>query len=126
MDTSSRPFNTVMIRRGAKVARGIPARKLVAYIQEKKLLPTDEISGDGRRWTRIDQVRHLARYFNGDPKSEMVADPASIFPQEKEITVSRWSENFLSRGLSSTPPSRPPGVENELARLAKMLEDINK
>jgi hypothetical protein len=123
MENSPVPFNTVMIRRGTRVARGIPARRLGSYILEKKILCTDEVSGDGLKWIRADQLRHLAPYFLRKTPVKENQEAASIFPQT-ESGQSQFAENPPDE-IHEVPHS-PPGVENELARLARMLEDINK
>ena len=105
------------------MARGIPARRLGWYIMEKKILCTDEVSGDGRKWIRADQLRHLAPYFLGKATVEAKPVAASIFPQA-ESGQSEYSEHPSDD--TQEVPFSPPGVENELAKLARMLEDINK
>ena len=102
------------------MARGIPARKLGAYILDKKILCTDEVSGDGRKWIRADQLRHLAPYFSIKNSIKEKQEPASIFPQAE----SNSSEYSIAE--TQEVPHNPPGLETELVRLVRMLEDINK
>ena len=125
MENQSVPYNTVMIRRGIRIARGIPARRLVTYILDKKILCTDEVSGDGRKWIRADQLRHLAPYFLEKNPIEEHQEATSIFPQENLHKPTFSSCENLADEMQEIPVN-PPGVENELAKLARMLEDINK
>ncbi len=120
MENSSVTFSTVMIRRGTRVARGIPARRLGSYILDKKILCTDEVSGDGRKWIRADQLRHLVPYFSVKTPIKEKQASASIFPQVESAPPEYSTAEMREVPLNS------PGVKNELARLARMLEDINK
>ena len=125
MENQSVPYNTVMIRRGNRIARGIPARRLVAYILDKKILCTDEVSGNGRKWIRADQLRHLAPYFLDKASIEELQESASIFPEEDLLKHEFPGVENLIDDMEEIPVN-PPGVENDLAKLARMLEDINK
>ncbi len=94
----SKPHQTVMVRRGDKVARYFPARWLVPYIKANKLLGSDEVSADGVKWVRMDRHRQLAPVFAPRPTSKDDSDP-SVSP--------------------------PPGIEDQLTEMADMLREIN-
>jgi len=119
------PLYTVMIRRGDKVAKGIPTKMLVPYIEGKKLLRTDAISGDGVKWTRLDQHFQLARYFKDETSPEVLRDAPSPFPQDD----SEHAMDSLGSLDDEEPASPPPvfsKVENQLTKMAEMLKDLNK
>jgi|GEM_PF-378496 len=120
-----RPLYTVMIRRGDKVVKGIPTKMLVPYIEGKKLLRTDAISGDGVKWTRLDQHFQLARYFKDETSPEVFRDALSPFPQDdSEHAVDSLSS--LDDGETVSPPPALLKVENQLTRMADMLKDLNR
>jgi hypothetical protein len=118
------PLYTVMIRRGEKVVQGIPTKMLVPYIEGKKLLCTDAISGDGVKWTRLDQHFQLARYFKDETSAEVLPDTPSPFSQDDDIELAADS---LSSKIDEEPA--PPVLskfENQLNQVAEMLKDLNK
>ena len=121
-----RPLFTVMIRRGDKVVKGIPTKMLVPYIEGRKLLRTDAISGDGVKWTRLDQHFQLARYFKDETSPEVLRDAPAPFPQDDDSELAVDSLNSLD---DEKPASLPPAfskVENQLTQMAEMLKDLNK
>jgi len=121
-----RPLYTVMIRRGDKVVRDIPTKMLVPYIEGKKLLRTDAISGDGIKWTRLEQHFQLARYFKDETSPDVLRDAPSPFPQDDE---SELGIDSLCSGDDESPASPSPDflkVENQLTQMAEMLKDLNK
>ena len=120
------PLYTVMIRRGEKVVQGIPTKMLVPYIEGKKLLCTDAISGDGVKWTRLDQHSQLARYFKDETSPEVLRDAPSPFPQDDD---SELAADSLCSPDDEEPASSPPEhskFENQLNQMAEMLKDLNK
>lgn len=125
-DNIYRPLIAVMIRRGNRVVKGIPTKMLVPYIEGKKLLRTDSISGDGDQWTRLDEHFQLAKYFKDETSSKVLRDAPSPFPQEEDAELEE-DPICLDEGEDSVVrPSRPPKFENQLTELAKMLKDLNK
>ncbi len=60
---SIQPLQTVWVRRGGASTRQIPAKMLIPNIKLGKLYGSDEISGDGLRWVRLDRHSQLAHYF---------------------------------------------------------------
>ncbi|QPJ65633.1 MAG: hypothetical protein G3M78_09600 [Candidatus Nitrohelix vancouverensis] len=60
---SIQPLQTVWVRRGDAPTRQIPAKMLIPNIKIGKLYGSDEISGDGLRWVRLDRHSQLAHYF---------------------------------------------------------------
>lgn len=120
------PLYTVMIRRGNKVVKDIPTKMLVPYIEGKKLLRTDAISGDGVKWTRMDQHFQLARYFQDETSSEVLPDAPSPFPHDND---SELAVDTLCSVDDEEPASSPPGFskfENQLNQMAEILKDLNK
>ncbi len=57
---------TIMLRRGSKIIKNVPARSLIPNIKSRKLLGSDEVSVDGEKWMRLDKHHQLGRYFSGD------------------------------------------------------------
>jgi len=121
-----RPLYTVIIRRGNKVAKGIPTKMLVPYIEGKKLLRTDEISGDGIRWTRLDQHFQLARYFKDETSPKVLRDAPSPFPQEDDADPALETLYPLDEDSSPASPPQSAELENRLSDLAEMLKDLNQ
>lgn len=120
-----RPLYTVMIRRGAKVVQGIPTKMLVPYIEGRKLLRTDEISGDGKKWTRLDQHFQLARYFKDETSPEVLRDAPSPFPQDDDSELAADTLYSQDEGAPASLPQSPL-LKNQLDDLAQMLKDLNK
>ncbi len=129
-ESTFRPLFTVMIRRGDKVVKGIPTKMLVPYIEGKKLLRTDSISGDGVKWTRLDLHFQLARYFKDETSPEVLPDAPSPFPQDDDDTeLSVDSLNSVQSSEDEEPAAPPPQYskfENQLNQMAEMLKDLNK
>ena len=121
-----RPLYTVIIRRGNKVAKGIPTKMLVPYIEGKKLLRTDEISGDGIRWTRLDQHFQLARYFKDETSPKVLRDAPSPFPQEDDADPALETLYPLDEDCNPSSPPQSAELENRLSDLAEMLKDLNQ
>jgi len=120
------PLYTVMIRRGDKVVKGIPTKMLVPYIEGGKLLRTDAISGDGVKWTRLDQHFQLARYFKDETSPEVLRNAPSPFPQDDDSELAVDSLNSLDDEKPASPPPAFSKVENQLTQMAEMLKDLNK
>ena len=121
-----RPLFTVMIRRGNSVVKGIPTKMLVPYIEGKKLLRTDAISGDGVKWTRLDEHFQLARYFKDETSPKVLRDAPSPFPQEDDSELVEEPICFPEDDGPSALPSKPPQFENQLTQMAQMLKDLNQ
>jgi hypothetical protein len=113
-----------MIRRGEKVVQGIPTKMLVPYIEGKKLLCTDAISGDGVKWTRLDQHFQLARYFKDETSAEVLPDTPSPFSQDDDTELA--ADSLSSEGDEEPAPPVLSKFENQLNQVAAMLKDLNK
>jgi len=118
------PLYTVMIRRGNRVAKGIPTKMLVPYIEGKKLLRTDAISGDGVKWTRLDEHFQLAKYFKDETSPKVLRDAPSPFPQDDESELEE--DSICASKDEECLPSKPPQFDNQMARLTDMLKDLNQ
>ena len=44
----------------------VPSENLVTFIRKNVLLGTDELSGDGKNWIRVDRHYQLRKYFLND------------------------------------------------------------
>lgn len=92
MSEKSNPQNlpqTAMFRRDGKILKDVPLNLVVPGIKSGKLLPDDEISADGKKWTRLDGHPHLAKYFeprSGAPASPKLPDIHFIRPKEFEAS----------------------------------------
>ena len=104
----AKPLKVVMIRRGNSNFSDVPADNLITFIRKKILLGTDELSGDGKSWVRIDQHYQLRKYFSSNEKEQ-----ALVFAQNK----------FGSD--DPVPFKPPPSLKDELEEMASLLKDIN-
>jgi hypothetical protein len=94
-----KPLKTVMIRRGQSEVNNVSSQNLITFIRKKVLLGSDELSGDGKDWIRVDRHYQLKKYF----------------PEEE-------SKNDSVEMVNLRPP---PGLTNNLEELADLLKDIN-
>lgn len=67
-------LKTVQFRRDGKVSKDIPVKFVIPGIKTGKLLASDEISSDGRKWIRLDQAPHLSQYFQTAEVLEALKD----------------------------------------------------
>jgi hypothetical protein len=104
----AKPLKVVMIRRGNSNVSDVPADNLITFIRKNILLGTDELSGDGKSWVRVDQHYQLRKYFSSNEKEEaLVVAQNKSGPDDPE----------------SLKP--PPSLKNELEEMASLLKDIN-
>jgi hypothetical protein len=104
----AKPLKVVMIRRGNSNISDVPADNLITFIRKNILLGTDELSGDGKSWVRVDQHYQLRKYFSSNEKEE-----ALVVAQNKP-------------GSDDPVPFKPtPSLKNELEEMASLLKDIN-
>ncbi len=52
-----------MIRRGTSKVSNVSSENLITFIRKKVLFGTDELSGDGKNWIRVDRHYQLRKYF---------------------------------------------------------------
>ena len=105
------PLKIVMIRRGSSTVENVPSQNLITFIRKKVLLGTDELSGDGKDWIRVDRHYQLRKFFainEGDP-SKMEVGGTPRFEDKSE-------EGELLP---------PPGFTGNLEEVAGLLKDIN-
>jgi hypothetical protein len=105
---STKPLKVVMIRRGNSKVSDVPTENLITFIRKNTLLGTDELSGDGKSWIRVDRHYQLRKYFSSDEKEE-----ALLGAQSKPD-----SDN-------PAPLKPPPTLKNDLEEMAGLLKDIN-
>ncbi len=96
----------VLVRRGAITIPSVPTHKLQTYIRKRALLGTDEISGDGNSWIRVDRHYQLRKFFSNESQ-ETTEKKTGL------IDDSAFSES-------------PPNIENNLQQVADLLKDINE
>ncbi|MBC8283507.1 MAG: hypothetical protein H8E32_06810 [Nitrospinae bacterium] len=101
------PINVVMVRRGTVTILSVPTQKLKTFIRKRALLGTDEISGDGKSWIRVDRHYQLRKFFSNEDQ-EITPDPQ----RQGLDDALEFSEN-------------PPNIENNLQQVADLLKDIN-
>jgi hypothetical protein len=94
-----KPLKVVMIRRGKSEVNNVSSQNLITFIRKKVLLGSDELSGDGKEWIRVDRHYQLKKYFSGQKKVTEGVDTVEILP--------------------------PPGLTSNLEELADLLKDIN-
>ena len=106
-----KPLKLVMIRRGKTKVNNVSSQNLITFIRKKVLLGTDEISGDGKNWIRIDRHYQLRKYFLIDEERQATM----------ELAGNPKLEDYDEMGELS-PPSR---LKGDLEELAGLLKDIN-
>ena len=109
MDTKviRKPIKVVMVRRGPITFRSVPVQQLFAFIRNKVLLGTDEISGDGKSWVRVDRHYQLRKFFSNEDHE--------IKLSESEPDLSVEHENIES----------PAHIEDKFQEVVDLLRDIN-
>lgn len=109
MDQKStrKPIKLVMVRRGAVTIPSVPTQKLQTFIRKRALLGTDEISGDGKSWIRVDHHYQLKKFFLDEDQRPTVSPKKQSLSEEVEFSES------------------PPDFENNLKQVADLLKDIN-
>ena len=105
--TNRKTIKLVMVRRGAITIQNVPTQKLQTFIRKKALLGTDEISGDGKNWIRVDRHYQLGKFFS------------NYDCQENVLTAKKNMSNDFQ--LSE----RPAGLENDFQEVVDLLRDIN-
>lgn len=94
-----KPLKVVMIRRGKSKVSNVSSQNLITFIRKKVLLGSDELSGDGKDWIRVDRHYQLKKYF---PEGQRTIDSVMM----KDLRP-------------------PPGLTHNLEELADLLKDIN-
>jgi hypothetical protein len=107
---SKTPLKVVMIRRGKSNVSNVASPNLITFIRKKVLLGSDELSGDGKNWIRVDRHYQLRKYFANN--EEVAAEPVADKPKPEKYAE---SDEFRA----------PPGLTNNLEELADLLKDIN-
>ena len=117
MDEPSKKLNAktpmpekICLRRGPKIVRNYSTRLLFQAIKDGKLLATDEYSLDGQHWVKLGSHRQLEKYLNKEPSA---VDTPTVSNNE---TVDQNSEES---------GSLPPGLNDDLQKLADMLKSLN-
>ena len=103
-----KPIKMVMIRRGSITFHSVPVQQLFAFIRKKVLLGTDEISGDGKSWVRVDRHYQLRKFFSNEDSPTNFLKTTNDLSHEVETSES------------------PPDLENDLQEAANLLREINK
>lgn len=99
------PIKVVMVRRGSVTIPSVPTQKLQTFIRKRALLGSDEISGDGKSWVRVDSHYQLSKFFSA--------------VGNENNTASQNGNTDLEF------PESPPNIENNLQEMAELLKDIN-
>ncbi len=99
------PVKVVMVRRGSVTIPSVPTQKLRTFIRKRALLGSDEISGDGKSWVRVDSHYRLSKFFSAEGS------------ENNDATQSGDSDLEFSES--------PPNIENNLQEVADLLKDIN-
>lgn len=107
-----KPLKIVMIRRGNSKVDSVPSENLVTYIRRRVLLGSDELSGDGKSWIRVDRHYQLRKFFSKSDQSS-----GNL----------KFADNpMLGDSIEGDVVSPPSGLENDLENMADLLRDINK
>jgi hypothetical protein len=99
------PVKVVMVRRGSVTIPSVPTQKLRTFIRKRALLGSDEISGDGKSWVRVDRHYQLSKLFSTEGN--------------ESNTASQNANTDLEFSAS------PPNIKNNLQEVADLLKDIN-
>jgi hypothetical protein len=105
MTQKTNPVKVVMVRRGSVTIPNVPTQKLRTFIRKSALLGSDEISGDGKSWVRVDSHYQLSKFFT----AEDVKNNSIIQNGNNDL---EFSEN-------------PPNVDNNFKKVVDLLKDIN-
>ena len=100
-----------MIRRGKTKVNNVSSQNLITFIRKRVLLGTDELSGDGENWIRIDRHYQLSKYFLIDKEG----------PGTMELAGKPKLGDYVEVGELSPPP----GLKGDLEELADLLKDIS-
>ena len=105
---TKKPIKLVMVRRGAITIPNVPTQKLKAFIRKRALLGTDEISGDGKNWVRVDHHYQLRKFIAYEDCQKNVV--------KTKNDLSNEDKKFESL----------PDLEYNFQEVANLLWDINK
>ena len=98
-----------MIRRGETKVTNVSSQNLITFIRRKVLLGTDELSGDGKNWIRVDRHYQLRKYFPSDEEG----------PATMELAGKPKPGDYIEVGELS------PDYKGNLEEVADLLKDIN-
>ena len=98
-----------MIRRGETKVTNVSSQNLTTFIRRKVLLGTDELSGDGKNWIRVDRHYQLRKYFPSDEEG----------PATMELAGKPKHGDYIEVGELS------PDHKGNLEEVADLLKDIN-
>ena len=98
-----------MIRRGETKVTNVSSQNLITFIRRKVLLGTDELSGDGKNWIRVDRHYQLRKYFPSDEEGTATMELAGKPKHGDYIEVGELS----------------PDHKGNLEEVADLLKDIN-
>jgi len=98
-----------MIRRGETKVTNVSSQNLITFIRRKVLLGTDELSGDGKNWIRVDRHYQLRKYFPSDEEGPATMELAGKPKPGDSIEVGELS----------------PDHKGNLEEVADLLKDIN-
>ena len=104
-----KPLKLVMIRRGETKVTNVSSQNLITFIRRKVLLGTDELSGDGKNWIRVDRHYQLRKYFPSDGEG----------PATMELAGKPKPGDYIEVGELS------PDHKGNLEEAADLLKDIN-
>ena len=104
-----KPLKLVMIRRGETKVTNVSSQNLITFIRRKVLLGTDELSGDGKNWIRVDRHYQLLKYFPSDEEG----------PATMELAGKPKPGDYIEVGELS------PDHKGNLEEVADLLKDIN-
>ena len=104
-----KPLKLVMIRRGETKVTNVSSQNLITFIRRKVLLGTDELSGDGKNWIRVDRHYQLRKYFPSDEEG----------PATMELAGKPNPGDYIEVGELS------PDHKGNLEEVADLLKDIN-
>ena len=109
----------ISLRRGEKVMLNYSTRMLFQAIKKGKLLATDEYSLDGQHWVKLGIHKQLGKYLKKTASSSDEPDPGNA------VDSPSASNNETSDASDEAHSSPPPGLNDELQKMADLLKGIN-
>lgn len=108
----------IFLRRGNKKPRHFPTRLVFQAIKGGNLLATDEYSFDGKKWAQLGSHKQLAKLLNKNPSAKEIDLAQAV----KAPPIS--SKKDPAQDIEEPGPP-PPGLNDDLEKLAELLKGIN-
>jgi hypothetical protein len=117
-ETNSQMPEKISLRRGSRVMKDYSTRLMFQAIKNGKLFATDEYSLDGKNWVKLGSHDQLRKYLDKTPAKveKNLEDPTHKSSVPNKPVIDEIDEG---------PGRPPPGLENDLQKIADLLKGIN-